>query len=383
MIKINTVADQIQLSGIRRFDEWVSKIDGIDKLTLGEPNFITPQHIMDVTKTALDNGQTHYEASAGNPELRQATADYYNEKFELAYDAKNVLVTVGATEAIATALKTVTTPGDYILVPVPCYPAYLPLMQLQGVKPIFMDTRTTNFKVTAELIEKTLQENKNKVIVGFIFNYPTNPTGVSYGKIELSSIKDVLKKHDIWVMSDEIYCELTYEQPHISMANLYPEGTILIMGLSKSHAMTGWRIGFVLAEERLINAMKKVHQYHVTTAATLSQVAALEAVKNGKQDSVPMRDAYHIRRDRLVTALEKLGYNLIKPDGAFYLFVQIPKKLKLTSVEFCQQLALKEKVAVVPGSAFTEFGEGYFRISFAASDEQLAKLVSALENSKH
>ncbi|WP_409022252.1 aminotransferase class I/II-fold pyridoxal phosphate-dependent enzyme [Dellaglioa sp. P0083] len=383
MIKINTVADQIQLSGIRRFDEWVSKIDGIDKLTLGEPNFITPQHIMDVTKTALDNGRTHYEASAGNPELRQATADYYNEKFELAYDAKNVLVTVGATEAIATALKTVTTPGDYILVPVPCYPAYLPLMQLQGVKPIFMDTRTTNFRVTAELIEKTLQENKNKAIVGFIFNYPTNPTGVSYGKIELSSIKDVLKKHDIWVMSDEIYCELTYEQPHISMANLYPEGTILIMGLSKSHAMTGWRIGFVLAEERLINAMKKVHQYHVTTAATLSQVAALEAVKNGKQDSVPMRDAYHIRRDRLVTALEKLGYNLIKPDGAFYLFVEIPKKLKLTSVEFCQQLALKEKVAVVPGSAFTEFGEGYFRISFAASDEQLAKLIIALENSKH
>lgn len=383
MIKINTVADQIQLSGIRRFDEWVSKIDGIDKLTLGEPNFITPQHIMDVTKTALDNGQTHYEASAGNPELRQATADYYNEKFELAYGAKNVLVTVGATEAIATALKTVTTPGDYILVPVPCYPAYLPLMKLQGVKPIFMDTRTTDFKVTAELIEKTLQENKNKAIVGFIFNYPTNPTGVSYGKIELSSIKDVLKKHDIWVMSDEIYCELTYEQPHVSMANLYPEGTILIMGLSKSHAMTGWRIGFVLAEERLINAMKKVHQYHVTTAATLSQVAALEAVKNGKQDSVPMRDAYHIRRDRLVTALEKLGYNLIKPDGAFYLFVQIPKKLKLTSIEFCQQLALKEKVAVVPGSAFTEFGEGYFRISFAASDEQLAKLVSALENSKH
>ncbi|MHC9532991.1 aminotransferase class I/II-fold pyridoxal phosphate-dependent enzyme [Dellaglioa sp. BT-FLS60] len=383
MIKINEAVNQIQLSGIRRFDEWVSKIEGISKLTLGEPNFITPQHIMDSVQKALDNGQTHYEASAGNPDLRQATADYYNEKYALAYSAENVLVTVGATEAIATALKTVTAPGNYVLMPVPCYPAYLPLMELQGVKPVFMDTRATDFKVTADLIEETLNKNADKEIVGFIFNYPTNPTGVSYQQDELVAIKNVLKLHDIWVMSDEIYCELTYDQPHISMASLYPEGTILIMGLSKSHAMTGWRIGFVLAETRLITAMKKVHQYHVTTAATLSQVAALEAVKNGKQDSTPMREVYRIRRDRLVTSLKKIGYHLIEPDGTFYLFVQIPEKLKVSSIAFCQQLALQEKVAVIPGSAFTEYGEGYFRISFAASDEQLSKVVVALTNIEH
>ena len=383
MIKINAAVDQIELSGIRQFDEWVSKIDGVSKLTLGEPNFVTPQHIMDATKRALDQGKTHYEASAGNPELRRATAEYYNEKFELNYRASNVLVTVGATEAIATALKTITAPGDYVLIPVPCYPAYLPLMALQGVKPIFMDTRATNFRVTAALIEETLGQNKDKSIVGFIFNYPTNPTGISYDCAELSAIKDILKMNGIWVMSDEIYCELTYDQPHISMASLYPEGTILIMGLSKSHAMTGWRIGFVLAEERLITAMKKVHQYHVTTAATLSQVAALEAVTNGKQDSVSMRDIYQTRRDRLVTLLKKIGYNLVNPDGTFYLFVQVPEKLKLTSIEFCRKLAIQEKVAVIPGSAFTEFGEGYFRISFAASDEQLEKVVIALKNIEH
>lgn len=346
-------------------------------LTIGQPDFPTPAHIVEAGKRALEEQRTVYTPNPGIPLLRQAAAAFVNHKYGLDYRGEDeVIVTVGASEAVDIVLRTIVTPGAEVVLPAPVYPGYEPLIRLAGGVPVYVDTRESGFKLTAELLEPHLTERTRCVILC----YPSNPTGQVLEDAELQALAQLLQDRELFVLSDEIYSELVYGMTHRSIATIgrMREKTIVINGLSKSHAMTGWRIGFTFAPAALTQHLVKVHQYNVTCASSVSQYAALEALTNGVDDAVPMRGAYVKRRDYMLERLQAMGLETEKPAGAFYVFPSI-SRFGLRSEEFAYRLLDEEKVAVVPGDAFTPFGEGYVRLSYAYADSVLEQALDRLE----
>lgn len=374
---MNSRVRDIQISGIRQIANKVAEYPGALSLTIGQPDFPTPEHILEAAHRAVDAGKTVYTANAGLPELRGAAADFIARKYGLRYNgADEVIITSGASEALDITLRTLLSEGDEVILQGPIYPGYEPLIRLSGGVPVLVDTGDTGFKLTAERIGAHLTPRTKAVVLG----YPSNPTGRTMSRAELQDIATLLKERDIFVISDEIYSELIYEGEHSSIAAL--EGmrtkTIVINGLSKSHSMTGWRIGFTLAPAEITKHMLKVHQYNVTCASSISQYAALEALTAGYDDALPMREAYRERRDYVYDRLISMGLPLEKPEGAFYLFPSIAH-LGLDSMDFSLRLLDEHGLAVVPGSAFSKYGEGYIRLSYAYSREVLEQGLDRLE----
>lgn len=376
--KFNQQTYKIEVSDIRRFDERVSVIEDMLKLTLGEPDFNTPEHVKLAGISAIENNDSHYTGMAGDLELRKAVATFMQKKYQVSFAPENeILVTVGATEALSASLLAVLNPGDKIIVPTPIYPGYEPLITLARAEPIYIDTTSNGFVLTPEMIEAAMLEHGDQV-KAIILNYPSNPTGVTYNREEVKAIADAVKKYSIFVISDEIYSELTYGETHVSIAEFARDQTILINGLSKSHAMTGWRIGFILAPQELIGQIVKVHQYLVTSATTMAQKAAIAALTAGADDALPMKIEYMKRRDFLYEKMKNLGFEIARPNGAFYIFAKIPDGYTQSSMNFCVDLAEKNKLAIIPGSAFGAAGEGFVRLSYAASMEKLELAMERL-----
>ncbi|WP_239626908.1 aminotransferase A [Paenibacillus sp. H1-7] len=374
---INPKVKDIQISGIRKISNLVSTYKDALTLTIGQPDFPTPDHIMTAAKAAIDAHKTTYTPNPGMLELRQAAAAFVKGKYDLTYKPETeVIVTTGASQALDITLRTILEPGSEVILPGPIYPGYEPLVRLCGGEPIYVDTRANGFKLTADLLEPHITEKTRCIILC----YPSNPTGRVLSEEELNEIARLLESKSIFVISDEIYSELIYDQPHKSLATIgtMREKTIVINGLSKSHSMTGWRIGFTFAPEYLSQHMVKVHQYNVTCASSISQYAALEALTNGVDDALPMKQAYIQRRDYVYDRLTKMGFELEKPEGAFYLFPSI-ERFKLSSMDFTMKLLEEQRVAVVPGDAFSIYGEGYIRISYAYAMEVLEQAMDRME----
>ena len=379
--RFNKNLDKIEVSMIRQFDQSISDVPGIKKLTLGEPDFTTPDHVKEAAKAAIDANQSHYTGMAGLPALRQAAADFVKEKYNLTYNPDNeILVTIGATEALSATLTAILEPGDTILLPAPAYPGYEPIANLVGAEIACMHwgVEYCSFPERSEMLEKAILEQGDK-LKAVLLNYPTNPTGVTYSRQQIKDLAEVLKKYDIFVVSDEVYSELTYVDQHVSIAEYLPEQTILINGLSKSHAMTGWRIGLIFAPAVLTAQLIKSHQYLVTAAATMAQFAAIEALSAGKDDAQPMKVEYLKRRDYILEKMTELGFKIIKPDGAFYIFAKIPEGYTQDSFKFCQDFAREKAIAIIPGVAFGKYGEGYVRLSYAASMDTIETAMARLK----
>ncbi|CAM2876337.1 pyridoxal phosphate-dependent aminotransferase [Dellaglioa algida] len=369
---LNDQVFKIEVSDIRQFDDEVSQIPGMIKLTMGEPDFNTPDHIKKAAIEAINENYSHYMGMAGDIELRTAASEFFNEKYGVSYDAQSeILVTVGATEAIATALQTIFNPGDAVLVPTPLYPGYMPLITLNRIKPIYIDTRDNNFRLTPDMINQAIADNPDETIKGIILINPSNPTGISWTEDEIIAITDEIRTQKLWAISDEIYSELTYGHNHISIAKYIRDQTVLINGLSKSHAMTGWRIGFLLAPKAMTDELKKVHQYLVTSATSVSQRAGIAALRDGKDDGRIMNVEYKKRRDFVMTEMKKMHFEMAEPSGAFYIFAKIPEGYNQDAMAFCKDLAFNHKLALIPGTAFGESGKGYIRLSYAASMDNL------------
>ncbi len=369
--RFNHKIEAIAVSDIRQFDMEVSQIEGIIKLTLGEPDFNTPEHVKQAAIAAINADQSHYTPNSGIMELRRAAAKYYKEKYALDHTPEQIITTVGATEAIAASLQTILNPGDTVLMPTPVFPIYAPISQLNGADVLQVDTSADGFILTPEKLRATLEANKDKNIKAVVLVYPSNPTGATYTKEQLVALAKVIAEYDIWALCDEVYAELTYEGQHVSLASFLPENTIVISGLSKSHAMTGWRLGFILGPKDFSEQVVKAHQYMVTAPTTNVQFAALEALTKGKDDALSMRKEYQARRDFMRQALTDAGFEVVKPDGALYLFAKIPAKCGHDSWKFVRELAKKAKVALIPGVSFGQGGEGYVRLSYAASMDDL------------
>lgn len=378
--RFNKYLDKIEVSLIRQFDQSISDVPGIMKLTLGEPDFTTPEHVKEAAKAAIDANQSHYTGMAGLMALRQAAADFVKDKYHLTYNPDNeILVTIGATEALSATLTAILEPGDTVLLPAPAYPGYEPIVNLVGADIVEIDTTGNDFVLTPEVLEQAILEQGDS-LKAVLLNYPTNPTGVTYSREQIKALADVLRKYDIFVISDEVYSELTYtDEPHVSIAEYLPEQTILINGLSKSHAMTGWRIGLIFAPAVFTAQLIKSHQYLVTAATTMAQFAAIEALSAGKDDALPMKAEYVKRRDYIIDKMSALGFKIIKPDGAFYIFAKIPEGYEQDSFKFCQDFAREKAVAFIPGVAFGKYGEGYLRLSYAASMETITTAMERLK----
>ena len=373
----NTIVN-IQPSGIRKFFDIVSEMGDAISLGVGEPDFDTPWHIRDEGIYSLEKGRTFYTSNFGLKELREEICNYLKRKFDLTYDpVRETIVTVGGSEAIDIALRAMLDPGDEVLIPQPSYVSYEPCTVLAGGKPVIIDLKAENeFRLTAQEIEDAVTD-KTKIL---ILPFPNNPTGAIMEKEDLESIAKVIEKHDLFVISDEIYAELTYKGHHTSIANIpgMQERTILINGFSKAYAMTGWRLGYVCGPEEIIAQMLKIHQYAIMCAPTTSQYAAVEALRAGDGDIEVMRSSYDQRRRYLLNAFKELGIDCFEPFGAFYVFPCI-KEFGMTSDEFATKLLMEEKLAVVPGTAFGACGEGYLRISYAYSLENLKIAMERIE----
>ncbi len=375
---INPKVKDIQISGIRRFFNMVADIEDMISLSIGQPDFPTPLHVKEAGKKAIDENFTSYTHNAGFLELREAAASFISEKYNVHYNPVNeIIVTSGASQGIDVVLRTILEEGDECLLPGPVYPGYEPIVRLSGATPIYIDTTNNRFKITADLIKDSITPSTKCIILP----YPSNPTGVSLTKEELKEIAILLKEHNIFILADEIYSELTFEQTHSSIAEFLRDQTIIINGLSKSHSMTGWRIGLIFAPESICKHLLKVHQYNISCASSVSQKAAYEALTVGKDDSLPMKEEYRKRRDFVYQRLIEMGFqDVVKPDGAFYFFIKIPSPIDMNSFEFSLLLAKEEKVAVVPGDAFSSIGEGYFRLSYACSIIELKEGLNRLES---
>jgi aminotransferase len=376
--RFNKNVYEIAVSLIRQFDEKVSGIPNMLKLTLGEPDFNTPEHVKEAGQQAIKDNFSHYTGMSGLIDVREAASRFMSEKYAVHYEpTTEVLVTVGATEALSASLLSILEAGDKVLLPAPTYPGYEPLILLAGAEPVYIDTRETGFVLTPEQIDRAMEEHGDKV-KAIIITSPSNPTGVAYNEAEVSALSETLKKYPIFVISDEIYSELNYEAAHVSFGKYLRDQTILINGLSKSHAMTGWRIGFIFAPAELVEQIIKVHQYLVTAASTISQKAAVRALVQGISDAEVMREEYRERRDFVYQAMTKLGFEVARPSGAFYIFAKIPAGQQQDSMAFCVELAEKNQLAIIPGIAFGPEGEGYVRISYAASMETLVEAMNRL-----
>lgn len=373
---INPRVQSLQISGIRQFFNLVRSVPDAISLTIGQPDFHTPDHIKQAASAAITNNFTTYTENAGLLALREAAADFLAHKYGLSYQASDeVIITHGTTEAIAISLMTVLEPGSEVILPAPVYPGYEPLIQLCGGTPVLADTRDSDFQLTVDILRAHVTPRTRAVVLPS----PANPTGTVLAAPHRRAIAEYLRDRQIYVIADEVYSELTYDVPHESIANEpgMRDWTIVLNGVSKSHSMTGWRIGFACAPAELTREMLKVHQYLVTCASSISQYAALEALRNGQDDAVEMQRAYRRRRDFMVSSLRELGFPLVEPTGAFYLFPDI-RQTGLTSLDFAKKLLEEAKVAVVPGSAFSEYGEGFVRISYATDMDQLIEAVERI-----
>ena len=378
--RFNKQLDKIQVSLIRQFDQAISEIPGVLRLTLGEPDFTTPDHVKEAAKRAIDQDQSYYTGMSGLLTLRQAASDFVKEKYQLDYNPENeILVTIGATEALSATLTAILEEGDKVLLPAPAYPGYEPIVNLVGAEVVEIDTTENGFVLTPEMLEKAILEQGDK-LKAVILNYPANPTGITYSREQLEALAAVLRKYEIFVVCDEVYSELTYTgENHVSLGTMLRDQAIIINGLSKSHAMTGWRLGFIFAPANFTAQLIKSHQYLVTAANTMTQHAAVEALTAGKNDAEPMKKEYIQRRDYIIEKMTNLGFEIIKPDGAFYIFAKIPAGYNQDSFAFLKDFAQKKAVAFIPGAAFGRYGEGYVRISYAASMETIREAMKRLE----
>ena len=361
---------KIPPSGIRKFFDIVSEMDDAISLGVGEPDFDTPWHIREEGIYSLEKGRTFYTSNAGLKDLKVEICNYLKRRCNVLYDPhQEVMVTVGGSEAIDVALRAMLDPGDEVLIPQPSYVSYTPCTILAGGVPVIIELEEKDeFRLTPEkLLEKLTP--KTKIL---IMPFPNNPTGAIMEKEDLEKIAEIVTEKDLFVISDEIYCELTYKGEHTTIASLpgMKERTVLINGFSKSYAMTGWRLGYAAAPKEILKQMLKIHQFAIMCAPTTSQYAAISALKNGDEDVQNMRESYNQRRRYLVNALREMGLDCFEPYGAFYVFPSI-KKFGMTSDEFATRLLKEEKVAVVPGTAFGDSGEGFLRISYAYSLENL------------
>lgn len=375
---ISPILKTLPPSGIRKFFDLVSETKDVISLGVGEPDFVSPWHAREACIYSLEKGYTMYTSNYGLPELRAAIARYLNDRFSVNYDdRKEILVTVGASEAVDIAFRTVICPGDEVLIPEPCYVSYKPCAILAGAVPVVIPTSGKNgFKVTSEILESYITP-KTKVLM---LNYPNNPTGAVLTKEELEQLCRVIIKHNMIVISDEIYAELTYEGDHVCIASL-PEmrnRTIVISGMSKAFAMTGWRIGYVAAHEDFIDSMVKIHQYTMLCAPVMGQKAAVEAFISCREEVSRMVEEYDQRRRIITKRMNDMGLTCVEPKGAFYIFPSIVNT-GLGSEEFATRLLKEAKVAVVPGNTFAKSGEGYIRCSYAASIKQITEAMDRME----
>lgn len=376
---ISQKIQNIKPSGIRKFFDILEEMTDAISLGIGEPDFVTPWHIRDAGIYSLEQGHTKYTSNAGMLELRQEISKYLRRRFDLEYDGTNqILVTVGGSEAIDLALRVLVNRGDEVIIPVPSFVCYGPLTEMAGGVPVYVELTAENgFRLTPEQLKAAITP-RTKVLV---LPFPSNPTGGIMERQDLEAIAQVLVDNDIMVISDEIYAELTYGQRHVSPANipqLY-DRTVVVNGFSKSHAMTGWRMGYVCAPQPVIAAMTKLHQFGIMSAPTTSQYAAIEAMRNGDVDIEKMRDEYDGRRRYLVEGLRRIGLPCFEPKGAFYVFPDI-RGTGLTSDEFCERFLMEEKVAVISGAAFGPGGEGFIRCCYATSMKDIAEALTRMDN---
>lgn len=377
----NPLADkvvEIKPSGIRKFFDIVTEMKDAISLGVGEPDFDTPWHIRDEGIYSLEKGRTFYTSNSGLKELKEEICHYTKRKQGVTYDPNHeVLVTVGGSEAIDIGLRAMLNPGDEVLIPQPSYVSYEPCAVLAGGVPVIIELKGENeFRLTAQELEDAITD-KTKVL---ILPFPNNPTGAIMERKDLEAIAEVIRRHDIFVMSDEIYAELTYKEKHVSIVEIegMQERTILINGFSKAFAMTGWRLGYACGPREIVEQMTKIHQFAIMCAPTTSQYAAVEALRNGDEDVAKMREAYDQRRRYLMHAFKEMGLQCFEPYGAFYVFPCI-KEFGMTSDEFANRFLEEEKVAVVPGTAFGDCGEGFLRISYAYSLENLKTALERLQ----
>lgn len=366
-------------SGIRKFFSIAEELDNVISLGVGEPDFLTPWHIRNTAIDYLDKGATRYTANAGLAALRAEICDFYARKYNIEYNSKTeALVTVGGSEGIDMAIRSVISPGDDVLLVEPCFVCYRPIVEICGGNVITINTKAEdNFKLTADEIEAAVTP-KTKLI---IMLYPNNPTGAVMRKEDLVKIIPVIKKHDLLVITDEIYSALTYgNEAHTSIASLpgMKERTIVINGFSKTYSMTGWRLGYALAPAEIISQMTKLHQFAIMSAPTNSQYAAVEALKNGDADIEKMREEYDLRRRYTVSRFNEMGLTCFEPEGAFYAFPSI-KSTRLSSDDFCEKLIMDKRVAVIPGNAFGDCGEGHIRVSYCYSIDNIKKAADRIE----
>ncbi len=376
--KLNQRAASIPPSGIRKLFDIVTEMEDVISLGVGEPDFDTPWRIREEGIYSLEKGKTFYTSNSGLLELREAVCDYYERRFDLKYDyKKESLITVGGSEGLDLALRALINPGDEILIAEPCFVSYQPCAYIAGGTPVSIPLKEENeFRITPEEIEEKITP-KSKVLM---ISFPTNPTGAVMRKEHLEGIAEVAIKHDLIVISDEIYAELTYGDRHVSIASLpgMKERTIIINGFSKAYAMTGWRMGYVLGPTEIVALMTKIHQFAIMCAPTTSQYAALEAARNCDDDVEHMVRSYNQRRHLMVDRFRKMGLDCFEPQGAFYVFPSI-KRTGLTSDEFAEKLLYDQQVAVVPGNAFGECGEGFIRCCYAYSLDELKEALDRIE----
>ncbi|MCK8620065.1 aminotransferase class I/II-fold pyridoxal phosphate-dependent enzyme [Apilactobacillus kunkeei] len=356
-------------SGIRHFDETISKNADLIKLTLGEPDLDTPEHIKQAAIQGINDNDSHYSAQAGKVELRQAITNYLSTRWNLEYDAEEVVVTNGATQSIYSALQAIVNPGDEVIIPTPIFSLYEPIIEIFGGHVIDVDTSDTGFKLTPSLLEDALEQHPG--VVAIVINDPSNPTGVSYTADEVKQLGRVIAKSPIWVLSDEIYGELTFDHDHYSLAREIPDQVLYINGLSKSHAMTGWRFGYICGPSEIMQRVKMINAYMVTCVADNVQDAALEAMTNGQEDAYESKTIYQKRRDLVLDKLDEIGVEYVMPTSTFYCFIKIDDSYGRDDYQFGLDLAEKVGLGVIPGRMFGKSGEGYIRISFAASEEKI------------
>ena len=370
---------EVQPSGIRRFFDILEEMKDAISLGVGEPDFVTPWHIRDAGIYSLEKGRTRYTSNAGLAELRREIASYLERRFDLKYDfASQIVVTVGGSEGIDLALRCLINPGDEVIIPVPSFVCYGPLTSMAGGTPVLLETRAEDeFRLTPELLKKAITPKTKALVLPF----PNNPTGAVMERSDLEAIAEVLRGTDIMVISDEIYSELTYGMHHTSIANIPDmyERTIVINGFSKSHAMTGWRRGYVCGPKEIIKQLLKLDQFGIMSAPTVSQYAAVEAMRNGDRDIERMRDEYDGRRRYLVEGLRRIGLPCFEPKGAFYVFPDI-RGTGLSSDAFCERFLMEEKVAVISGTAFGPGGEGFVRCCYATSMKDIAEALTRMDN---
>ncbi len=376
---LNRNIKKLEPSGIRKFFDIANSMKDVISLSVGEPDFRTPWHIRQAGIDSLEKGRTWYSPNKGFLKLRKSVTDYFYRRFGVNYDFESeVIITVGGSESIDLCVRVLIENGDEVLIPQPSFVCYEPITIMAGGTPVIIKTEEANkFKVTAEEIEKKIT-NKTKLL---ILPYPNNPTGSVMSRKDLEMIADVVKKHNLIVLSDEIYGELTYgKERYTTFSDIegMKERSIIISGFSKSYAMTGWRLGFALGPKEIINCMTKLHQFSIMSAPTVSQYAAIEALNNGDEDIESMKDQYDLRRRYIVDGFKKLGFSCAEPEGAFYAFPCI-KSTGLTSSEFCEKLLSQEKVAIIPGTAFGKCAEGYVRVSYSYSISHIKQALKRIE----